>query len=88
MDLHDLVVYRRSMKLAEGIWTEVADWPPFARYTIGEQLIEAADSISANISEGHGRYHFNENHQFCYYARGSIQETITAKGHNARSDYG
>lgn len=77
MDLNDLAVYRRSMKLAERIWGEVEDWPSFAMYSIGEQLVQAADSIAANISEGHGRYHFGENRQFCYYARGSIQETIT-----------
>ncbi|MFB6272988.1 MAG: four helix bundle protein [Salinibacter sp.] len=77
MDLNDLAVYRRSMKLAEGIWAEVEDWPSFARYSIGEQLVQAADSIAANISEGHGRYHFGENRQFCYYARSSLQETLT-----------
>ncbi|MFB6279373.1 MAG: four helix bundle protein [Salinibacter sp.] len=77
MDLNDLAVYRRSMKLAERIWAEVEDWPSFAKYSIGEQLVQAADSIAANISEGHGRYHFGENRQFCYYARGSLQETIT-----------
>lgn len=65
------------MKRAEGIWTEIKDWPPFTRYAIGEQLVEAAGSIAASISEGHGRYHFSENRQFCYCARGSIQETIT-----------
>ncbi len=77
MDLNDLAVYRRAMKLAEGIWTEVEAWPSFAKYSIGQQLTQAADSIAANISEGHGRYHFGENRQFCYYARGSLQETIT-----------
>ena len=77
MDLNDLSVYRRSMTVAEAIWTEVEGWPSFARYSIGDQLVQASDSIAANISEGHGRYHFGENRQFCYYARGSLQETIT-----------
>jgi len=77
IDLNDLAVYRRSVKLAEEIWAEVEGWPSFAKYSIGEQLVQAADSIAANISEGHGRYHFGENRQFCYYARGSLQETIT-----------
>lgn len=31
----------------------------------------------ANISEGFGRYHYKENKLFCYYARGSLYETIT-----------
>lgn len=77
MDINDLAVYKRSMRLAEDIWTEVNEWPSFATYSVGTQLTQAADSIAANISEGHGRYHFGENRQFCYYARGSLQETRT-----------
>jgi four helix bundle protein len=77
MDVNDLDVYRRSMRLAEEIWADVQDWPSFAKYSIGTQITQAADSIAANISEGHGRYHFGENRQFCYYARGSLQETRT-----------
>jgi len=77
MDVDDLAVYKRAMRLGEIIWTEVEEWPSRARYTLGEQLTQAADSIAANISEGHGRYHFGENRQFCYYARGSLQETRT-----------
>ncbi len=77
MDVDDLAVYRRSLKLAEEIWAEVEEWPSFAKHSIGEQLVQAADSIAANISEGHGRYHSGENRQFCYDARGPLQETIT-----------
>jgi four helix bundle protein len=77
MDLNDLDVYRRSMRLVEEIWADVEDWPSFAKYSIGTQITQAADSIAANISEGHGRYHFGENRPFCYYARGSLQETRT-----------
>lgn len=32
--------------------------------------------IGANIAEGYGRYAFKENIQFCYYARGSLYETL------------
>ena len=77
MDVEELDVYKRAMRLAEVIWTEAEDWPSFAKYSIGTQITQSADSIGANISEGHGRYHFGENRQFCYYARGSLQETRT-----------
>lgn len=77
MDINDLDVYKRAMRLAEEIWTEAEDWPSFAKYSIGTQITQSADSIAANVSEGHGRYHFGENRQFCYYARGSLQETRT-----------
>jgi len=32
-------------------------WDYFAKKTVGEQFIDAVDSISANIAEGFGRYH-------------------------------
>ncbi|MEK6571057.1 MAG: four helix bundle protein [Bacteroidota bacterium] len=38
-------------------------------------MVRAADSIAANLSEGYGRYSYRENIQFCYYARGSLEET-------------
>jgi four helix bundle protein len=77
MDLNELHVYKRAMAVAEAIWSEVDGWDYFARDTVGKQLVRAADSIGANISEGHGRFHYGENRQFCYYARGSLQETLT-----------
>ena len=43
MDINDLDVYRRSMRLAEEIWADVEDWPSFAKYSIGTQITQAAD---------------------------------------------
>lgn len=40
-------------------------------------MIRACDSISANLSEGFGRYSYKEEKQFSYYARGSLYETKT-----------
>ena len=36
----------------------------------------AATSLTNNIAEGHGRYHFQENIHFLRQARGSLQELI------------
>jgi len=36
----------------------------------------AAISISNNIAEGHGRWHFQENMRFCRISRGSVEETL------------
>jgi four helix bundle protein len=38
-------------------------------------LVRSTDSISANIAEGFGRFHFKENKNFCYFSRGSLIET-------------
>jgi four helix bundle protein len=75
--INDLEIYREAMRIGELIWDMVANWSYFAKDTVGKQLVRAADSIAANLAEGHGRYHFKENRNFCYYSRGSAQETQT-----------
>ena len=75
--INNLDIYRESMRLADVIWDLVCKWEDLAKNTIGNQFVRATDSISANIAEGHGRYHYKENQKFCYYARGSLVETQT-----------
>ena len=77
MELEKLEVYQISMALSERIWDIVKPWSFFEKDTIGKQLIRAADSVSANISEGYGRFHFNDSKNFLFYARGSLYETKT-----------
>lgn len=77
MKVQDLEIYNLAMELAEDIWEAVKDWEFFAKDTVGKQLVKAADSIAANISEGFGRYSYKENRQFCFYSRGSLSETDT-----------
>jgi len=84
MKLEELNVYKLSMDMSEKIWEIVVKWDYFTKDTLGKQLVRAADSIAANLSEGFGRYHFKENTNFCYYSRGSLFETKTwmTKAHN------
>jgi len=77
MKLEELKVYALAMDLAEKIWEIAINWDYFTKDTIGKQLIKAADSIAANLSEGFGRYHYRENINFSYYSRGSLFETKT-----------
>jgi four helix bundle protein len=86
MKLEELQVYNLSMDMAERIWTIVIEWDYFKKDTIGKQLVRAADSVAANLSEGYGRYHFKENANFSYYSRGSLFETKTwlTKAHNRK----
>ena len=77
MNLDELLVYQLSMDLAEKVWSIIFRWSYFENDTIGKQLIKAVDSVSANLSEGFGRYYYKENKQFCYYSRGSLFETKT-----------
>ncbi|MBT7376573.1 MAG: four helix bundle protein [Candidatus Marinimicrobia bacterium] len=59
--LSKLNIYNDSMKLSNEIWDIVNVLDYFVKDTIGKQLVRSADSISANISEGYGRYSFKEN---------------------------
>jgi len=77
MDVQDLDIYRSSMTISDRVWGIVISWNDFERRTIGLQMTRSADSIAANLSEGYGRYHFKENRQFCFYARGSLYELRT-----------
>ena len=73
--LEDLEVYRMAEELADKVWSICVGWDYFARDTVGRQFVKATDSISANLAEGHGRFHYSDRLNFCYYARGSLQET-------------
>lgn len=71
-----LQVYKLSEKLADGIWKVVLVWNPFARDTVGKQIVRSADGVGANIAEGSGRGSLVDNRRFIRMARGSLYETI------------
>src|SRR6266496_684457 len=73
--LEKLEVYQVAEEFSDEIWLVVEKWDQFKRDTIGKQFTRAADSISANIAEGYGRFYYAESKQFYFYARGSLQET-------------
>lgn len=51
-------------------------FPKAEEYQLKSQLIRALRSITNNIAEGYGRFHYKENAQFCRQARGSLYEVI------------
>ena len=73
--VEDLDIYQMAEDLSDRVWEICIKWDYFAKDTIGKQLVRSTDSISANLAEGHGRYHFNDRLKYCYYARGSLEET-------------
>ena len=76
---HDQIEDLRILKLAEDIadkiWNISIKWHFFAKDTVGKQIVRAADSIGANISEGYGRHHPKDIIRFLFFSRGSLQET-------------
>jgi four helix bundle protein len=52
----------------------VKGYPKDERYRIVDDMIRASRSTTHNIAEGFGRFHFQENIQFCRISRGSLYE--------------
>lgn len=72
-----LVVYQRSMQLAEEAYRVSRRFPDDEKYGMSSQLRRAAVSIPANIAEGHGRYSDAEFARFLRIANGSLREVET-----------
>lgn len=54
----------------------IPELPKEERYRLGDQLLRAARSTTANIAEGYGRFHYLDNAKFCSNARGSCYEVL------------
>ena len=64
----------------------ISKFPKEEKFTLTSQLKRSSRSVGDNISEGYGRFHYQENIQFCRIARGSLCESmnqvITARDEN------
>jgi len=69
-----LEAWQRGMDLFELVFKVKEDVPDFK---LRSQVKDAAQSVSANISEGYGRRTLPEYIQFLYFAKGSLGETLT-----------
>ncbi len=54
----------------------ISNFPADERYALTSQLRRSSRSVSDNIAEGYGRFHHQENIQFCRIARGSLHESL------------
>jgi four helix bundle protein len=50
--------------------------PDFEKYELGRQIRRAALSLTNNIAEGHGRYHYLDEIKFQIQALGSLAELL------------
>jgi len=70
----NLAAYQRSVEGADRLYEDVARWGSFERWTLGVQLVRAADSIGANVAESAGRWHAPDRRRLLFMARGSLYE--------------
>jgi four helix bundle protein len=50
--------------------------PPEEKFALASQIRRAAVSVTNNIAEGHGRFHFLEQIRFMLQSRGSLEELL------------
>jgi len=72
----DLECYKASRRFRIDVISWAKLLPADEKYRLTDQVIRAARSVTANIAEGFGRHHPQENLQFCRQARGSLVETL------------
>ena len=74
--LDDFELYRAAREFRKKAYRIIKQLPSDERYCLCPQMRRATISITNNIAEGHGRWHYQENIQFCRTSRGSIEEVI------------
>jgi four helix bundle protein len=73
-NFYDLHVWRDGHKLVLEIYRVTEKFPKEEQFGLISQLRRAASSITANIAEGFGRFHFKDKIKFYTQARGSLLE--------------
>jgi four helix bundle protein len=72
----DLEVYKLAREFSHKVSELIKKLPKEEEYNLKKQMRTAKLSVTNNIAEGFGRYHYQENIQFCRQSRGSICELI------------
>ena len=71
----DLDCWKMAREFKIEISQLLKSFPSHEKYDLVSQMRRSSRSITANIAEGYGRFHYQENIQFCRQARGSLYET-------------
>lgn len=72
----ELEVWKVGRTARKALYALARRLPEHERYNLAAQIRSAAISLTANIAEGYGRFHFKENIQFCRVSRGSACELL------------
>ena len=72
----DLDVYKKAREFRKRMYAAARKLPDFEKYELGRQIRRAALSLTNNIAEGHGRYHYLDEIKFQLQSRGSLAELL------------
>jgi four helix bundle protein len=86
-DFRDLEVWQLCKSIRVEIWNLCKSFPKEEKYRLSDQMIRSSRSATDCIAEGYGRYHYQENIQFCRQARGSLFELMNQLGTALECEY-
>src|SRR5450759_3986510 len=72
----DLAVYQIARAFRKAMYRAARRLPEEEKFALASQIRRAAVSLTNNIAEGHGRFHFLEQIKFMLQARGSLEELL------------
>jgi four helix bundle protein len=72
----DLEVYQVARELRKAMYAVARRLPDFEKFTLAGQIRRAALSLTNNMAEGHGRFHYPDQIRFFLNSRGSLEELV------------
>jgi len=72
----DLEVYQVAREFRKAMYRIARRLPEEEKFALASQIRRAAVSLTNNIAEGHGRFHFLEQIKFTLQGRGSFEELV------------
>ena len=72
----DLEVYKAAREFRKAKYVVTRRLPDFEKYDLASQIRRASVSLTNNMAEGHGRYHYPDQIRFFLHSRGSLEELV------------
>lgn len=72
----ELEVYKAAREFRIAMYRVAQRLPDFEKFGLASQVRRASVSLTNNLAEGHGRFHFLDQIKFTLISRGSLEELI------------
>jgi len=72
----DLEVYKAAREFRKAMYAVTRRLPDFEKYDLASQIRRASLSLTNNMAEGHGRFHYPDQIRFFLHSRGSLEELV------------
>ena len=72
----ELDCWKKAAALRRRLAILVKTFPADEKFRLIDQILRASRSVTANLAEGFGRFHYQEYIQYCRQSRGSLYEII------------